>query len=162
MSKKISAIAVFTSLALIFGYIEAVIPFNFGIPGVKLGLANIVTVTALYYFGAKEAVGISLIRVLLIGLLFGNAMSLIYSLSGAVLSLAVMILCKKLKLSTIGVSAMGGVFHNVGQLIAAAVMMNTSALLYYYPVLFISGLVTGIVIGVVSDQIIKRIKKRAD
>lgn len=162
ISKKISAIAVFTSLALIFGYIEAVIPFNFGIPGVKLGLANIVTVTALYYFGAKEAVGISLIRVLLIGLLFGNAMSLIYSLSGAVLSLAVMILCKKLKLSTIGVSAMGGVFHNVGQLIAAAVMMNTSALLYYYPVLFISGLVTGIVIGVVSDQIIKRIKKRAD
>lgn len=155
-------IAVFTSLALIFGYIEAVIPFNFGIPGVKLGLANIVTVTALYYFGVKEAVGISLIRVLLIGLLFGNAMSLIYSLSGAAFSLAVMILCKKLKLSTIGVSAMGGVFHNIGQLIAAAVMLNTSALLYYYPVLFISGLVTGIVIGVVSDQIIKRIRKRAD
>ena len=162
ISKKISAIAVFTSLALIFGYIEAVIPFNFGIPGVKLGLANIVTVTALYYFGVKEAVGISLIRVLLIGLLFGNAMSLIYSLSGAAFSLAVMILCKKLKLSTIGVSAMGGVFHNIGQLIAAAVMLNTSALLYYYPVLFISGLVTGIVIGVVSDQIIKRIRKRAD
>ncbi len=162
ISKKISAIAVFTSLALIFGYIEAVIPLNFGIPGVKLGLANIVTVTALYYFGVKEAVGISLIRVLLIGLLFGNAMSLIYSLSGAAFSLAVMILCKKLKLSTIGVSAMGGVFHNIGQLIAAAVMLNTSALLYYYPVLFISGLVTGIVIGVVSDQIIKRIRKRAD
>lgn len=155
-------IAVFTSLALIFGYIEAVIPFNFGIPGVKLGLANIVTVVALYYFGVKEAVGISLIRVLLIGLLFGNIMSLIYSLSGAVLSLVVMILCKKLKLSTIGVSAMGGVFHNVGQLIAAAVMLNTSALLYYYPVLFVSGLVTGIVIGIVSDQIIKRIRKRAD
>lgn len=162
ISKKIAVIAVFTSLALIFGYIEAVIPFNFGIPGVKLGLANIVTVTALYYFGVKEAVGISLIRVLLIGLLFGNAMSLIYSLSGAAFSLAVMILCKKLKLSTIGVSAMGGVFHNIGQLIAAAVMLNTSALLYYYPVLFISGLVTGIVIGVVSDQIIKRIRKRAD
>lgn len=162
ISKKIAVIAVFTSLALIFGYIEAVIPFNFGIPGVKLGLANIVTVTALYCFGVKEAVGISLIRVLLIGLLFGNIMSLIYSLSGAALSLAIMILCKKLKLSVIGVSAMGGVFHNVGQLIAAAVMLNTSALLYYYPALFVSGLVTGIIIGVVSDQIIKRIKKRAD
>lgn len=159
ISKKISAIAVFTSLALIFGYVEALIPFNFGIPGVKLGLANIVTVTALYYFGVKEAVGIFLIRVLLIGLLFGNAMSLIYSLSGAVLSLAVMILCKKLKLSVIGVSAMGGVFHNVGQLIAAAIVLQSPTLMYYYPVLFISGLVTGIIIGIISNLIIKRLEK---
>lgn len=158
ISKKIAAIAVFTSLALIFGYVEAVIPFNFGIPGVKLGLANIVTVAALYYFGAKEAVGISLIRVVLIGLLFGNIMSLIYSLSGAVLSLAVMILCKKLKLSVIGVSAMGGISHNAGQLIAAAIVLQSPALMYYYPVLFISGIVTGIIIGIISNLIIKRLE----
>lgn len=159
MSKKIAKIAVFTALALIFSYIEAIIPLNFGIPGVKLGIANIVTVTALYYFGVKEAAFISVIRVVIIGLLFGNVVSVIYSLSGAFLSLAVMILCKKLKLSVIGVSALGGVFHNIGQLLAAAVLMNTFSVMYYYPVLFISGIVTGIIIGVASAPIIKRKKQ---
>lgn len=159
MAKRISVIAVFTALALIFSYIEAIIPFNLGVPGVKLGIANIVVVCALYIFGVKEAAGISLIRVFVIGLLFGNAVSLIYSLSGAVLSIAVMIICKKLKLSVIGVSAMGGIFHNVGQLSAAALILNSSAVMYYYPVLFISGIVTGIIIGIVSLPIIKNSEK---
>ena len=159
MAKRISVIAVFTALALIFSYIEAIIPFNLGVPGVKLGIANIVVVCALYIFGVKEAVGISLIRVFVIGLLFGNAVSLIYSLSGAVLSIAVMIICKRLKLSVIGVSAMGGIFHNVGQLSAAALILNSSAVMYYYPVLFISGIVTGIIIGRVSLPIIKNSEK---
>lgn len=159
MAKRISVIAVFTALALIFSYIEAIIPFNLGVPGVKLGIANIVVVCALYIFGVKEAVGISLIRVFVIGLLFGNAVSLIYSLSGAVLSIAVMIICKRLKLSVIGVSAMGGIFHNVGQLSAAALILNSSAVMYYYPVLFISGIVTGIIIGIVSLPIIKNSEK---
>jgi heptaprenyl diphosphate synthase len=159
MAKRISVIAVFTALALIFSYIEAIIPFNLGVPGVKLGIANIVVVCALYIFGVKEAAGISLIRVFVIGLLFGNAVSLIYSLSGAVLSIAVMIICKRLKLSVIGVSAMGGIFHNVGQLSAAALILNSSAVMYYYPVLFISGIVTGIIIGIVSLPIIKNSEK---
>lgn len=159
MAKRISVIAVFTALALIFSYIEAIIPFNLGVPGVKLGIANIVVVCALYIFGVKEAAGISLIRVFVIGLLFGNAVSLIYSLSGAVLSIAVMIICKRLKLSVIGVSAMGGIFHNVGQLSAAALILNSSAVMYYYPVLFISGIVTGIIIGMVSLPIIKNSEK---
>ncbi|MBQ5346483.1 MAG: Gx transporter family protein [Ruminococcus sp.] len=159
MAKRISVIAVFTALALIFSYIEAIIPFNLGVPAVKLGIANIVVVCALYIFGVKEAAGISLIRVFVIGLLFGNAVSLIYSLSGAVLSIAVMIICKRLKLSVIGVSAMGGIFHNVGQLSAAALILNSSAVMYYYPVLFISGIVTGIIIGIVSLPIIKNSEK---
>lgn len=159
MAKRISVIAVFTALALIFSYIEAIIPFNLGVPGVKLGIANIVVVCALYIFGVKEAAGISLIRVFVIGLLFGNAVSLIYSLSGAILSIAVMIICKRLKLSVIGVSAMGGIFHNVGQLSAAALILNSSAVMYYYPVLFISGIVTGIIIGIVSLPIIKNSEK---
>lgn len=159
MAKRISVIAVFTALALIFSYIEAIIPFNLGIPGVKLGIANIVVVCALYIFGVKEAAGISLIRVFVIGLLFGNAVSLIYSLSGAILSIVVMIICKRLKLSVIGVSAMGGIFHNVGQLSAAALILNSSAVMYYYPVLFISGIVTGIIIGIVSLPIIKNSEK---
>lgn len=159
MAKRISVIAVFTALALIFSYIEAIIPFNLGVPGVKLGIANIVVVCALYIFGVKEAAGISLIRVFVIGLLFGNAVSLIYSLSGAILSIAVMIICKRLKLSVIGVSAMGGIFHNVGQLSAAALILNSSTVMYYYPVLFISGIVTGIIIGIVSLPIIKNSEK---
>lgn len=157
LSKKIATTAVFTALALIFSYIEAVLPLNLGIPGVKLGIANIVIVAALYQLGIKEAVGISIIRVFIIGLLFGNIVSLIYSLSGAVLSLAGMILCKKLKLSVIGVSAIGGTLHNFGQLIAAAVMLRSSALVYYLPVLLIAGLITGILIGLVSLPIIKNI-----
>lgn len=157
LSKKIATTAVFTALALIFSYIEAVLPLNLGIPGVKLGIANIVIVAALYQLGIKEAVGISIIRVFIIGLLFGNIVSLIYSLSGAVLSLAGMILCKKLKLSVIGVSAIGGTLHNIGQLIAAAVMLRSSALVYYLPVLLIAGLITGILIGLVSLPIIKNI-----
>lgn len=157
LSKKIATTAVFTALALIFSYIEAVLPLNLGIPGVKLGIANIVIVAALYQLGIKEAVGISIIRVFIIGLLFGNIVSLIYSLSGAILSLAGMILCKKLKLSVIGVSAIGGTLHNIGQLIAAAVMLRSSALVYYLPVLLIAGLITGILIGLVSLPIIKNI-----
>ena len=160
MTKKIAQVAVFTALALIFSYIEAVLPVNFGIPGVKLGIANIVTVTALYFFGVKEAVGISVIRVFIIGLLFGNIMSLVYSLAGALLSLIAMIICKKVKLSVIGVSAIGGVFHNIGQLAAAAFMLQSTAVIYYYPALFVSGLITGILIGTLSFSIIKVLKEK--
>ncbi len=159
MSKRIAQIAVFTALALIFSYIEAIIPVNISVPGVKLGLANIVIVTALYFFGAKEAVGISLIRVVIIGLLFGNVLSLVYSFTGAVLSLAGMIICKRLKLTIIGVSAVGGVLHNIGQLFAAVVILQSPEIINYYPVLFISGLLTGILIGIISSKIVKAISK---
>ncbi|MCH5304070.1 MAG: Gx transporter family protein [Ruminococcus sp.] len=159
MAKRIAKIAIFTALAMIFSYIEAIIPFNFGIPGVKIGIANIVIVIALYKFGVKETVGISFIRIFLIGLLFGNIVSLIYSFSGAALSLIGMIICKRLKLSIVGVSAIGGVLHNIGQLTAAAVILQSTAITYYFPVLLISGLVTGLLIGAVSMQINKALIK---
>ena len=155
ISKKIAEVAVFTALALIFSYIEAIIPLNLGIPGVKFGIANIVIVVALYKLGAPEAAGISLIRVIIIGLLFGNIVSLLYSLSGAALSFITMIICKRLKLSVIGVSAIGGTLHNIGQLICAAAVLQNTAIIYYMPVLVIAGLVTGLLIGIVSYNIIR-------
>lgn len=150
MSKRIAAVGVFTALAMIFSYIEAILPLNIGIPGVKLGIANIVVVVALYRFGVKEAVGISFVRIFLMGLLFGNLMSLVYSLAGGALSLLGMIICRRLGLSIIGVSAVGGVLHNLGQLAAAALLLQSLSLTYYLPVLQIAGLVTGILVGVAA------------
>lgn len=156
MVKKTAKIGMFIALAMIFSYIEAIIPINFGIPGIKLGIANIVVVTSLYVLGFKETIGISLIRILLMGILFGNVFSLIYSFSGGILSLMGMIICKKFKLfSTVGVSVVGGVLHNLGQLIAASIVLNNLSIAYYFSVLLVSGVVTGLVIGIVSTKVIK-------
>lgn len=156
MVKKTAKIGMFIALAMIFSYIEAIIPINFGIPGIKLGIANIVVVTSLYVLGFKETIGISLIRILLMGILFGNVFSFIYSLSGGILSLMGMIICKKFKLfSTVGVSVVGGILHNLGQLIAASIVLNNLSIAYYFSVLLISGVVTGFVIGIVSTKVIK-------
>ena len=120
-SQKVSYCAVFTALAMIFSYVEAILPINFGIPGMKLGLANLVIVTGLYYMSEKDVFLISLTRILLMGLLFGNGMSLLYSLTGGILSYIIMVtLKKKSSLSVLAVSVSGGVFHNIGQLAAAA------------------------------------------
>ena len=151
MVKKTAKIGMFIALAMIFSYIEAIIPINFGIPGIKLGIANIVVVTSLYVLGFKETIGI-----LLMGILFGNVFSLIYSFSGGILSLMGMIICKKFKLfSTVGVSVVGGVLHNLGQLIAASIVLNNLSIAYYFSVLLVSGVVTGFVIGIVSTKVIK-------
>lgn len=151
MVKKTAKIGMFIALAMIFSYIEAIIPINFGIPGIKLGIANIVVVTSLYVLGFKETIGISLIRILLMGILFGNVFSLIYSFSGGILSLMGMIICKKFKLF----STVGGVLHNLGQLIAASIVLNNLSIAYYFSILLISGVVTGFVIGIVSTKVIK-------
>ena len=120
-SQKVSYCAVFTALAMIFSYVEAILPISFGIPGIKLGLANLVIVTGLYYMSEKDVFLISLTRILLMGLLFGNGMSLLYSLTGGILSYIIMVtLKKKSSLSVLAVSVSGGVFHNIGQLAAAA------------------------------------------
>ena len=154
MVKKTAKIGMFIALAMIFSYIEAIIPINFGIPGIKLGIANIVVVTSLYVLGFKETIGISLIRILLMGILFGNVFSLIYSFSGGILSLIGMIICKKFKLFST-VSVVGGVLHNLGQLIAASIVLNNLSIAYYFSVLLISGVVTGFVIGIVSTKVVK-------
>lgn len=159
VKNRVAYFGVFTALALIFSYVETLIPINFGIPGVKLGLANLVIVIALYKMKLTEVYLLSVVRVLLSGFIFGNYFSIIYSLSGGLLSLTVMALLKKSKgFSVMGISVAGGVFHNVGQLIVAMLVVETFSVGYYFPVLLVAGLITGLVIGIVSAEMLKRIK----
>lgn len=159
-TKKIASCGVLTALAMIFSYIESVIPIPIPVPGIKLGVANIAVITILYVLGVKEAIVINLLRIALTALLFGNVNSFLFSISGAVLSLTIMIIMKKLDFfSCIGVSVCGGVMHNVGQIIAAVFIMGSEAIVLYLPVLIVSGVFTGVVIGVVSGIVAKHVKK---
>lgn len=158
MKNRAAYFGMFTALALIFSYIETLIPISVGIPGVKLGLANLIIVIALYKIPIKEVYLLSVVRVLLAGILFGNYFSIIYSLAGGVLSLTVMALIKKREdFSVMGVSIAGGVFHNIGQLIVAMVVVETFSISYYVPVLLVAGIVTGLLIGILSDHMLKRL-----
>ncbi len=161
-SKTIAFVGVCTALALILSYIEVVLPPLFpAVPGIKMGLPNIIIVFLLYRRGPLLAGAASLVRILLVALLFGNTMSLMYSLAGGVLSFIVMILLRRLKfLSTVGVSVAGGVFHNVGQILAAMVLLDTSQLAYYLVVLIITGTVSGILIGLCGATLIKRVPQK--
>ena len=158
MKSRVAYFGVFTALALIFSYVETLIPFQIGIPGVKLGLANLIIVIALYKMNLKETYMLSVTRVVLSGFIFANMFSIIYSLAGGLLSLTVMALLKKKGgFSIMGISIAGGVFHNIGQLIVAMLVVETFSVAYYVPVLLISGLVTGMVIGLVSGEMLKRL-----
>ena len=160
MNKKIATYGLLVALAFIFSYIEFLIPINFGIPGIKLGLANLVVIIALYISGIPAAFAISIIRIVLNAFTFGNVAAMMYSLAGGILSLLVMVIAKKTnKLSTLGVSVLGGVFHNVGQITVAIIVLETGRLVYYLPVLIVSGLVAGVVIGILAAEVIKRLPK---
>lgn len=157
MKNKTAYFGVFTSLALILSYVETLIPISFGIPGIKLGLANLVIVIVLYTYGGKEALLLSVTKILLSGFLFGNLSMILYSLAGGVLSLVIMALLRRNGgFSIQGVSIAGGVFHNVGQLLLAMIIVETYQVGYYFPVLLVSGLVTGLLIGIVSSEVLKR------
>ena len=157
--KKIAYLGLFAAVAIIFGYVESLIPFFAGIPGIKLGLANLAVLFILETYSWKEAALVSVVRIFVIGFLFGNLFSILYSLAGAALSLTVMTLIKKKSnFSILGVSVAGGVSHNVGQLIVAAVIVENTSLLYYAPALLISGVVTGLVIGMLTREVLRRIK----
>ena len=148
------------ALSLIFSYIEFLIPINFGIPGVKLGLANLVVVVSMYTLSSGKAFAINILRIALSGLLFGTFMSLLYSLAGGLLSFGVMALFKKLKIFGIsGVSILGGIFHNIGQLIAAVLVLGTPALGWYFPVLLFAGMVAGLLIGIVAGHSVSLLNK---
>ena len=150
----------FTALALIFSYVESLIPIHFGIPGVKLGLANLIIVIALYKMSIREAYILSIVRIVLAGFMFGNLFAILYSLSGGMLSLIVMCILKRTdRFSIFGVSIAGGVFHNIGQLLMAMIVLESVSIGYYFPVLLISGLVTGFVIGFISNEMMKRLKR---
>lgn len=155
---RVAVFGVFTALALIFSYVELLIPINFGIPGAKLGLANLVIIIVLYKTDWKEALLLSVVRIVLAGFLFGNLFGILYSLAGGILSLAVMALPKRSgAFSIIGVSMAGGVSHNVGQLIMAMLVVETYAVGYYLPVLLIAGLITGTLIGIAGREMLKRL-----
>ncbi len=155
MAKKTAYLGMLTALAFVFSYIEYLLPINLGVPGVKLGLANLVIIVALYTINMRWAFTLSAVRILLAGLTFGNPASMIYSLAGGMLSLAIMILAKKSKLfSVTGVSILGGVFHNIGQIGVAVLVVETAGLLYYLPVLILSGTIAGVLIGILSSIVI--------
>ena len=157
---KISVSAVLTALAMIFSYVEALFPFHFGIPGIKLGLSNLAVLVALYGLGTPYAFAVNMTRILLSGFLFGGVSAIMYSLAGGLLSLAAMLLLKKTdKLSILAVSVMGGICHNIGQLIVAMLVVENLKLIFYVPVLLISGFLTGLLIGIVCRVILPAVKR---
>ena len=158
-TKKVAMLGLTIALAMIMSYIEALVPLSFAVPGIKMGLANIVIIFVLYKIGTKEAILVSLIRVILVSLLFSNVMAMAYSIAGAVLSLLVMWILKKTdKFSVVGVSIAGGIMHNVGQIIMAVILLGTEQIALYLPVLIITGTATGVVIGIVAGLVINRFK----
>ena len=160
MKSRVAYFGVFTALALIFSYVESLIPIQIGIPGVKLGLANLMIVIALYKMSLKETYLLSITRVVLSGFLFGNMFAILYGLAGGLLSLTVMAVLKKAGgFSVMGVSIAGGVFHNIGQLIIAMIVVETFSVAYYIPVLLIAGVITGLLIGIAANETLKRIKE---
>ena len=158
-AKKIARYGLLVALALVLSYAESLVPLSVAVPGVKLGLPNLVVIFALYRIGAKEAAVLSVLRVVLVSAMFGNAYSLWYSLAGAVLSLAVMSALKQTKLfGCTGVSVAGGVCHNLGQVAVAMLVLRSAGVAYYLPVLVFSGTLAGVAIGAVGAVMVKRIR----
>lgn len=157
-TKKIARIGLFIAIAFVFGYIEAMIPINLGVPGIKLGLPNLVILICLYECSAKDAFLVSFVRILLSGLTFGSLSIMLYSLAGGLLSLVLMVLLKKSgHFSVYGVSIAGGVSHNIGQIIVAIFVLQTGILIYYLPFLLLAGCIAGIAIGFIAAKLQKRI-----
>ena len=157
--KHIARYALLTALAMTLAWLESLVPVSSAVPGMKLGLTNLVVVFALERMSPRDAAAISLVRVLLVSLTFGNAYSFAYSLAGAALSLAVMLPLKKTgRFSIIGVSVAGGVCHNVGQILVAMAVLGTSRLVYYLPALLVSGVAAGTAIGIAGGIVAKRVR----
>ena len=160
-TKDVAVIGVLAAFGAILSYIEAILSFSTGIPGVKIGLANIAVVVALYMYGSKNAFMINIVRIIVVGLLFGNAFSMVFSAAGAIISFVVMVLFKKTnRFSILGVSTVGGVAHNIGQIMIAAIVVASYSVIYYMPALFIAGIITGVIIGIVSKLLIKCIPRK--
>lgn len=159
-SRSVAAYGMLIALAFILSYIESMIPIPVPIPGIKVGLANLVVITALYLLGSKQAFALSMLRIVLVGFTFGNLSTMLFSFAGGILSWLLMVSAKKIKgFSMTGVSILGGIGHNTGQILVAIWIVNSSTLLYYLPFLIISGLVTGSLIGIVGALITSKIKK---
>ena len=154
MAKKTALLGMLVALAFVLSYIETLVPVNLGIPGAKLGLANLVVMVALYTLGTKEAFALSMVRILLTGLTFSSMAAMLYSFAGGLL----MYLAKRSKLfSATGVSVLGGISHNAGQILVAMWVLDTATLIYYLPVLAITGIASGTVIGLLAVMVIRRV-----
>lgn len=165
MKKKTKAVAFLglcTTLALILAYVEILMqPLFPAVPGIKMGLPNIVFVFLLYRFGAGSAICVSGVRIILVSILFGNTVSLLYSVAGATLSLATMILLRRIKFfSCVGVSVAGSVMHNLGQILTAMLILDTTELGYYMAVLTVTGTIAGILIGLCGSVVIKKVPQK--
>ncbi len=159
-SKKIATYGLLIALAFIFSYVESLFPMPFGVPGMKLGLANLVVISALYGMGWRDAFVLSVIRILLVGFTFRDPNTMLFSLAGGILSWLMMVIFKKSKMfSMVGVSIIGGVSHNIGQIAVAIVYVSNLNLVYYLPVLLVFGAVTGSLIGILGAMIVKRLKR---
>ena len=161
-TRSLAVLSLLVAVAMLLSYIEHLLPTPIPIPGVKLGLANIATVFALYTLGRRYAIVVSVVRVSLAALLFGNVVGLLYAASGAAFALIGMCLLKGCPFfSPVGVSVAGGVLHNAGQIIAAAAVMQTSKLIAaYLPILIASGTLAGVLIGVAAGLLVQRIGDR--
>lgn len=148
-----------TALAIILGYVESLIPFDFAVPGIKLGLCNVAVLIVLKLFDWRAAVLVSVIRVVVIGFLFGNMFSIAYGMAGTLLSILVMtLLLKSGQFSLTGVSAAGGAAHNIGQILVAVVVVPSFPVFWYLPVLMLAGDVTGILTGIIVSAVLPRIR----
>lgn len=158
-SKKIAIYGLLVALAFILSYIESLFPLAIAIPGIKLGLANLVVIVAIYKLGVKEAFTLSIIRIILVGFTFGSPSTMMFSLVGGLLSWLLMVIFQKTKLfSMVGVSIIGGIAHNIGQIIVSILVLENINIIYYLPFLLVSGVITGGLIGILAAIIIKRLK----
>ena len=162
-TKKVAYLGLLIALAFVFSYVEFLLPFHLGIPGAKLGLANLVIIVALYTLREKEAFVLSMLRIVLVGFTFGSMSGMLYSFAGGLLSFAAMLLAKRMKLlSATGVSVLGGIFHNIGQIILAMFVLETASLLSYLPVLLVVGCVSGVLIGLLGAMVLRRLPERSE
>lgn len=160
ISKRVAFLGLFVSFSLVLSYIENLIPVSFAIPGIKIGLSNLAVLLCLYLFAPLDALIITLIKAIVSSFLFGNMTMLIYSISGAFISCLCMILVKQiLKIHMITISAIGGIMHNVAQLGVAYFIIKSKGIFYYFPYLFLSGLLFGILIGFVALILLPYLKK---
>ena len=158
-TRKIVLYGILIAVALVLSYLESLIPAFFAVPGMKVGLTNLVVIVALYLMGPWSALAINVVRVVLVGILFGNAISLLYSVVGALLSWVVMVLLKKTnKFGTIAVSIAGGIFHNIGQILVAMLILKTVSIAWYLLILWFTGIAAGAVIGIIGGILCKRLK----
>lgn len=155
-AKRVARDGALVGLALIFSYVEHLIPINAGVPGIKIGLANLVVLSCLFMVDTWEVLVILIARILLAGLLFGNMSTVLYSLAGGLLSFLIMVVFKKLRVfGVMGISILGGVFHNFGQILVAMLVLSNKSILLYLPILVISGALAGTLVGIVSKRIVK-------